>query len=180
MKISLSEKLLCDIFDLCVDIDETFGDILFGVPRSMKEGLWPEMIQIRRRFEKERLKRNLSKLIYRLKRAGFVAVKEIEGKRGVLITPRGAERILRIKMESEEKRKRTDGKWVMVVFDIPEKRRKIRDRLRSFLRSLGFRMFQKSIWISPYDVLEKVHKLAQGFSLEKSVKVFLIEEVEVV
>ncbi len=180
MKISFSEELLCDIFDLCVSIDEAFGDIIFGVPRSMKEGLWPEMIQVRRRFEKKKLKRNLSKLIYRLKKAGFVTVKEIKGKKGVLITPRGAEKILRIRMKLTEKKKRSDGKWVMVVFDIPEKRRKIRDRLRSLLRSLGFQMFQKSIWISPYDVLEKVQKLSQGLFLEKSVRVFLIEEVEAI
>ncbi len=180
MKISFSEELLCDIFDLCVGIDETFGDILFGVPRSMKEGLCPEMIQVRRKFQKKRLKRNLSKLIYRLKKAGFVTVKEIKGKKGVLITPKGAEKILQIKIKLTEKKKRSDGKWVMVVFDIPEKRRKIRDRLRSFLRSLGFQMFQKSIWISPYDVLEKVQKLAEKFYLEKSVRIFLIEEIEVI
>ena len=40
----------------------------------------------------------------------------------------------------------------MVVYDIPEKDHKLRARLRSQLRYLGFKFLQKSVWVSPFAV----------------------------
>jgi len=45
-----------------------------------------------------------------------------------------------------------DGGWRMVFFDIPEKDRKYRDYLRKVLKVVGFKEFQRSIWIYPYPV----------------------------
>lgn len=45
-----------------------------------------------------------------------------------------------------------DGKWRIIFFDIPEKKRRYRDELRSMLKVMGFKEFQKSIWIYPYKV----------------------------
>jgi len=47
-----------------------------------------------------------------------------------------------------------DGKWRMIFFDVPEKKRRYRDELRSMLRIIGFKEFQKSIWIYPHRVPE--------------------------
>lgn len=46
--------------------------------------------------------------------------------------------------------KKWDGLFMVVVFDIPESKRKTRNDLRSKLYSLGFGMLQQSVWISPY------------------------------
>jgi len=43
---------------------------------------------------------------------------------------------------------------------------------------LGFKYLQKSIWVCPYDVLEEVQNLIAKYELEKYVKTFLIEEIE--
>ena len=45
-----------------------------------------------------------------------------------------------------------DGGWRMVLFDIPEEKRKYRDYLRKVLKLVGFKEFQRSIWIYPYPV----------------------------
>ena len=45
-----------------------------------------------------------------------------------------------------------DGRWRMVVYDIEESERLSRNRLRRFLKSVGFGMLQQSIWVSPYPV----------------------------
>jgi DNA-binding transcriptional regulator PaaX len=42
-----------------------------------------------------------------------------------------------------------DGKWRLVIFDIPEKERRIRSLIRSKLRELGLAPIQRSVWISP-------------------------------
>lgn len=43
-----------------------------------------------------------------------------------------------------------DGGWRMVLFDIPEEKRKYRDYLRKILKLVGFHEFQQSIWVYPY------------------------------
>ncbi len=54
-------------------------------------------------------------------------------------------------------RKRWDGKWRMVLFDIPEARRKVRDALRKKLKELGFLEFQKSVFIFPYPCDDEIN-----------------------
>lgn len=51
---------------------------------------------------------------------------------------------------------RWDGKWRLIMFDVPEKRKKIRDTLRLLLRNAGFVHFQDSAWIQPYPCDELV------------------------
>lgn len=46
-----------------------------------------------------------------------------------------------------------DGKWRMIIFDIPEKRREVRGKLRQLLFKLGFGRLANSIYISPLDNL---------------------------
>ena len=65
----------------------------------------------------------------------------------------------------------------MIIFDVPEKHRKSRNLLRSILSNLGYKLFQQSVWITPYDVSEKSETLLQMYSLDKYVKIFLIEEI---
>jgi len=49
--------------------------------------------------------------------------------------------------------------------------------MRSILQNLGYKMFQKSVWITPYDVSEKTEKLLQLHYLDNYVKIFLIEAI---
>lgn len=48
--------------------------------------------------------------------------------------------------------KKWDGKWRIMFFDIPEKKRGKRDELRVMLKAVGFKEFQKSAWVYPYKV----------------------------
>ncbi len=55
-----------------------------------------------------------------------------------------------------------DGRWRLVVFDIPTARDSDRTRLRRRLRSLGFGYLQKSVWITPDPLRTNRDRLAQG------------------
>ncbi len=52
--------------------------------------------------------------------------------------------------------KKRDGIWKIVIFDIPEVKRQVRNVLRSKLASLGFKKWQNSIWISPYTIAPEI------------------------
>jgi phenylacetic acid degradation operon negative regulatory protein len=59
-----------------------------------------------------------------------------------------------------------DGFFMIVVFDVPEKRRHARNSLRSKLSQLGFGKLQESVWISPYHFEEDLQEFleANGFA----------------
>lgn len=64
----------------------------------------------------------------------------------------------------------------MIAFDIPQNHKKARDLMRSVLMNLGYKIFQQSVWITPYNVLKKTEEALQMHSLDQYIKIFLIEE----
>lgn len=58
--------------------------------------------------------------------------------------------------------------WAMVVFDIEEKSKSIRERFRNKLKALGFGMLQKSIWISPLVIGEDMKQVIESIGLSKN------------
>lgn len=69
-------------------------------------------------------------------------------------------------------RKRWDGVWRLVVFDIPEKRKTSRDMLRMKLKSLGFGMWQKSVYVTPHDIMREMNEYLRENGLFPSVVCF--------
>lgn len=58
--------------------------------------------------------------------------------------------------------RRWDGRWRMVLFDLPEGKATARVKLRRFLRGNGFGYLQNSVWISP----DPLSQIAQGLSAQ--------------
>lgn len=72
-----------------------------------------------------------------------------------------------------EQQKDWDGKWRVVFFDIPEKKREKRDALRRELISLGFGSWQRSAWVIPFDVTNELLAYIKDKKLTKEVEVFV-------
>lgn len=70
--------------------------------------------------------------------------------------------------------KRWDKKWLIVVFDISEKSKAVRDRFRNKLKSVGFGMLQESIWISPLSIGEDIREFINSIGLSEYVFVMEI------
>lgn len=93
--------------------------------------------------------------LYRLKQKGWV---KKSGRNIFTLTPEGKKEALFAYINAEsaiykpEEKQEWDGGWRMIFFDIPEKKRHLRDFLRIVIKAIGFREFQKSIWIYPYEV----------------------------
>lgn len=64
--------------------------------------------------------------------------------------------------------------WVIVVFDIEEKTKVVRNRFRSKLKSLGFGMLQKSIWMTPLDIGEDMREVIESIGLSKNAYVMKV------
>jgi len=73
--------------------------------------------------------------------------------------------------------RKRDGKWKMIIFDIPENKRHIRDYLRSKLKQLGFKKWQNSIWVTPYILPEDVVKELKILSEKMFIRLLTIENI---
>lgn len=66
--------------------------------------------------------------------------------------------------------KRWDGLWRVVIFDIPEKKRKVRNVLRECLKQWGFEELQRSVFIIPNPCRDAVELLIHANCVEKEVR----------
>src|SRR3989344_1775109 len=71
-----------------------------------------------------------------------------------------------------------DQKWRIVIFDIWERRRGIRDKLRRTLEKAGFRRIQDSVCVCPYDCEEFVTFLRADLRLGEGILYLIAEGVE--
>jgi DNA-binding transcriptional regulator PaaX len=176
MKLPITEQFLLRIFRLIQGVDRAYD---FFAPRTMKESLVPELLKLRRELGRKEDWRSFSQLIYHLKRKGYIKIQNFERKQGVLLTRKGAEKVLKIQGKIAQKQKRKDGKWQMVIFDIPEKKKGLREILRGALRTIGYERLQDSVWVCPYEVEKETEGTIRECGIDPYVKVFLIEEVDI-
>lgn len=67
--------------------------------------------------------------------------------------------------------KKWDGKWRLVIFDIPEKRRQARNLLRASLKNWGFKHWQQSVWATKKNCTEALRKFIKDVGIEDWVMV---------
>ncbi|MFA5987960.1 MAG: hypothetical protein WC797_04925 [Candidatus Paceibacterota bacterium] len=124
------------------------------------------------RRQKEIVKRSREALV----RRGL-----LEYKNGFLRLTEKGKRELRVLEEMDfrlEKPKKWDGKWRIIIFDIKENKRVLRDKVRRTLISIGFAKLQDSVWIYPYDCEELVTMLKADFEIGKDLLYVIVDELE--
>ncbi|MEK7617196.1 MAG: hypothetical protein AAB414_04010 [Patescibacteria group bacterium] len=97
-------------------------------------------------LSRERLRKSeLSRIMEALRKQGLVELLNDE-ELSFRLTDSGRDRALWKKMQIGDEK--WDGKWRLVIWDVPEKRRAARDLLRYKLKQLGFKQWQQSVWAS--------------------------------
>ena len=106
-------------------------------------------------------------------------VADKNGKVVVKITKKGKTRLrtFAIDLIKIKKPKKWDGKWGLVMFDIPMRFTKGREALRYHLKELNFFQFQKSAWIYPYPCEDEIIFITDFFGLGKFVEVLTVENI---
>jgi len=102
-----------------------------------------------------------------------------DGTFSLILTEKGKQKVLRYDLEKMRiKFMRWDGKWRMVLFDIPERQKPARDALRNKLKRLGFFEFQKSIFVHPFDCEDEINFLAEFFQIKPYVRYGIVEKID--
>lgn len=113
----------------------------------------------------------------RLVKAGLLA----RDKGGLLrITAKGERKLEQLEMKGFKlkKPKKWDKKWRVVIFDISEKKRQVRDRLRVTLASVGFIKIQNSVWAYPHDCEDFVALLKVDFNMGREILYMIVDAIE--
>lgn len=71
-----------------------------------------------------------------------------------------------------------DGKWRIVLFDIPEAKRPVRDYLRNVLKRHGFVEFQRSMWAWPYRLPAYIVKLLADPQMRKYTRAITTYDID--
>ena len=82
------------------------------------------------------------------------------------------------KNSSNNKPKRWDGRWRVLMFDIPEKRKGTRDRVRRNLGDIGFIRLQDSVWLYPYDCEDFITLLKSELRIGKNMIYLIVDFLE--
>ncbi|MBP9714943.1 MAG: hypothetical protein KBD52_00410 [Candidatus Pacebacteria bacterium] len=139
-------------------------------------------IQVLNQFKgrKKYSKKEISNIFTGMKRQKLIEyITDKNGETTIKITKKGESRLhsFEIDLISIKKQKKWDGKWHMVMYDLPLRFKKARESLRWKLKDLGFYQFQKSVWIYPYPCEDEIIFVADFYGVGKYVEILVIENI---
>lgn len=136
--------------------------ILNSISKEWKEIDRNKLVRIVREFYRDRI------IDYRENKDGMVEI---------ILTKDGRQKALKYQIDEIKIKKpeKWDGKWRMVIFDIPEKKKKAREALRNKLRELGFRELQKSVLVFPYECEDEIDFIVEVFEIRPYVRFMRVD-----
>jgi len=126
-------------------------------------------------------KRALHRAIKNLYKSKIIDVKEDKnGVTTLVLTEKGKQKVLKYNLDKiiVPKMKKLDNKWRVVIFDIPESRKKIRDALRFHLKKMGFFEFQKSVFIHPFNCQDEIDYLIEFYGIRRYLRFLVAESID--
>jgi DNA-binding transcriptional regulator PaaX len=116
-------------------------------------------------------RRSLESAYYRSKRKGLI---ELDKNKIPRLTDKG-----RRKAKLYKPTRLKFGAHLIIIFDIPEKERQKRRRLRLLLKELSFTKVQQSVWETNYDHREYLRAEVDEMNLQEYVRVYEAAQVEI-
>lgn len=156
-----------------------FSEILTQ-PVIINKAYWAAVQREKEKMEKIRKERHkYYATIYRLEKYGYLK-KEMRNKQiQIKLTNKGLIKLQRIKWKKmKESEKNKNQKLCVVVFDIPEDKRRMRNLFRQCLYEMGFSRLQKSVFASHYNLGQEIELLVKNCELEKYVRIFEGKEIK--
>jgi len=124
--------------------------------------------------------KSIKKALFKLKAQRLVDFREEDGKIRLKITENGRKRVLVYKLDDLKiaQPKRWDGRWRLVIFDIPEKKRNARLALREKLQGLGFYPLQKSCFVHPFECKNEIDFISEVFQIAPYINYVTAQSIE--
>lgn len=129
------------------------------------------------KLDERQKRRKLSKIKSYLKTQGLVRG---DYAHGVELTPKALRRIKQYKFQSIaiSKPVKWDGKWRLVMFDIPEQKRDARIGFTRKIQEMGFQLLQQSVWIHPFQCKEEIFFVADHFGVRRWTTYIITDHID--
>ena len=155
------------------------GGLALGLSRSPKTSF--KIIKGIKEEWKEINSQSLRRAIRSLYKSKLIGEKQnTDGTMTLVLTDKGKQRALTYDLDEMKIKKpeRWDKKWRVVLFDIPENRKKIREALRGHLKNMQFYEFQESVFVHPYDCEDEINYLIEFYDIRKFVRFIVAESLD--
>ena len=175
----LPQNLSMASLALILSLAEGGASALSGILKGPREGIGKtyerilKLKSVQDYYEElKNLKENSARIIlWRLEKKGLVAKKQ----KYYQLTNLGLKVVKKIQKVIEQP---WDGKWRIVMFDIPEKRRTERNWLRFQLVAFDYKPLQKSVFIGQKPLDEDFYKELLNRDLNRWVRLITVGEID--
>ena len=122
----------------------------------------------------------LSRAMKNLVEAGCAELHKSDNRNYFKITKKGKTKLNAIQLEGEEALIPAvwDGRWRIVLLDLPENRKNERESLRYLLKKAGFVCLKNSAWISPFPLEHLFMNIKKDLGLTTEVMVIVTEYLD--
>lgn len=130
---------------------------------------------------KKNPKYTINNSITKLLDKGLITFEETDRGKFIRLTKLGKERLQRFEFEKvlpHQQKKKWDKRWRIIIFDIKEERRPIRDKIRIQLMKIGFYKLQNSVWVYPYDCESLIKMIKADLHIGKDVLYIIADTIE--
>ncbi|MDO8659199.1 MAG: hypothetical protein Q7K54_01225 [Candidatus Parcubacteria bacterium] len=153
--------------------------LALGLTRSPKKHWWI-LKQIPKEWKKEN-RQTLERAINSLYSSHLVREKENkDGTTTLILSENGKQKALRFNIDKLEIKKpaKWDKKWHIVMFDVPEKLRRLRNSLRFHFQEIGLIELQKSVFVYPYPCHKEIEFIIELYNARKYVRFVSAEKID--
>ena len=123
--------------------------------------------------------KNVSNYFLRLRKQKLIDFKKNGHFHKIILTENGRKVFLRFNYENMDIKipKIWDKNFLVIVFDIPEKKKSARDSLREKIKELGCVRFNDSVWVYPYPCQKEIDFIANYWGIGRYVHFILDRDI---
>lgn len=171
---SVAKKILDTFAELLIATkwESNFPNIYFVLGKAVKIFL----------EEKKLEKKQVNKALYDLQRKELINIVEEGDKAKIYLKDKYKIKVItrsiKLLLDFKKKKKKWDGHWFIVFFDVPENEKQKREYLRTYLKRLGFYQYQESVYIFPFECKKEVELIKKIVKGAKYMKYIVAKEIE--
>jgi len=179
-------EIINGVFDFFVDSIIAGYSSIYG--RKGGKAMWMlidiavDVLKSAVNMTKKEKERKVLRALKNLEKRQIISLEEKDDKVFVYLKDKNHPKIIEYSIKKlldfKKKKKKWDGRWFMVFFDVPEIQRNKRNYLRDFLKKLGFYQYQQSVYIFPYECEKEVALIKKIVEGAKYMKYIIAEKIE--
>ena len=122
----------------------------------------------------------IKRVVEELRKKKLINIYTKNGNEVVEITEAGKKKVLEYNLDEMKLKvpKKWDGWWRIVMFDIPESKKKARGAVSWKIKELGLYPIQKSVFVSPYVCKNEIDFIGEFFGVRDHIIYIKAKEIE--